>query len=156
MKHIICILFVLITLRATSQKINATTAAYLKSENYIHLIDTAKLPASVKANYQTVAGYLLKHFKTVNDYYFKAAEVHNNDQFFNITLYALNGILLAKKTATDEITMNKRIKNKTDTLPDGGIITKHIINSVSGNLSGRDGTLKINKHTGEVTFMMWQ
>lgn len=121
------ILLFCIQLHGQTKK-DSTVIEFIKSnKSYVVLSDSASMPESVKDYYNCISKYFKRHRKVLDDYYVLSSRIEDDSTLISIPIYHYDGFK-KQKEANDK---NEKLL-------------------ILGNLSGKDGYIKINKSTKKV------
>ncbi len=122
---------------------------YIRSKKYfIPLTDTANLPLMIRPYCDGVFSFMSEHRMDKNDYYVSINHIKNQAVSLSIPIIHYDGFKKLKEEAG-----NDRDTNKNEI--EGQFVYSG--STTTGNLSGKDGTLEIDKNTKRVlSFKIWQ
>jgi len=108
------------------------------------LLDTANHPISIKPYYKPILSYLLKD---ASNCYISTKGIEETSDLLSISVYHYKGFERKKRLEDEDKEANK---NKRAGEP-------MQVSVLAGNVSGKDGTLVIDKKTKAVIrFLLWQ
>ena len=118
---------------------------YIKAKKtFVPLLDTANHPISIKPYYKPILSYLLKD---ASNCYISTKGIEETSDLLSISVYHYKGFERKKRLEDEDKEANK---NKRAGEP-------MQVSVLAGNVSGKDGTLVIDKKTKEVIrFLLWQ
>jgi len=118
---------------------------YIKAKKtFVPLLDTANHPISIKPYYKPILSYLLKD---ASNCYISTKGIEETSDLLSISVYHYKGFERKKRLEDEDKEANK---NKRAGEP-------MQVSVLAGNVSGKDGTLVIDKKTKAVIrFLLWQ
>lgn len=133
-------------------KTDPVLLAFAKSEGFVCLNDPLNMPGNVMAYYKIILKHFKKRQQDISKYYINSHDIKDTNTSLEVEIVHYDGF----KLRYDQV--NKKIKFDTVRNPTNGNIEllRGVSSSVFGNLSGKDGILKINKTNMSVTFYLWQ
>ena len=130
-----------------ANKPDTSLSAYIASRRYISLADRNKLPESVRKHYGVIMNYLGK-LDAEKTWYTSPKGIHESATSISIECINIDGIKLQKQLSERE--------KPIDTTVNGQRMIIQYVSDVSGNPSGKDGILVLDKQTRQVTYKLYQ
>ncbi len=118
---------------------------YIKAKKaFVPLLDTANYPVSIKPYYKPI---LSRFLNDATNFYISTKGIEETSDLLSILVYHYRGFEREKRFEDEDREANKD-KKAGEPIQQSGL---------TGNASGKDGTLVIDKKTKEVIrFLLWQ
>lgn len=147
---LLCGIFLLLNVCVWGQSNKISISAYLKKNKYVQLSDSSHLPKSVLAFYPAIMKYATGHNAFIKKLYIISTNSpKDTSEIFGMALEDIYSIAYEKNQEENPSKTKYSIIN-------GKQMMIWYFNDSSGNLSGHDGSLIINKKTQEIRFLFSQ
>lgn len=127
---------------------DSATLNYIYSLNkFVSLTDEAQLPRVTKSEYMVIINYFLAQGMNKQNYFIDTSGIRESEYALEIPMYHYNGFIEQLKLI--------EYNQKTELQHKSGNFDKPF-KVITGNYSGYDGYLEINRTNGMVYFYKWQ
>lgn len=127
---------------------DSATLNYIYSLNkFVPLTDEVQLPSVIKSEYKVIANFFLANGMNKQNYFIDTAGIREGNYALEIPMYHYKGFIEQIKLM--EYNKKTELQHKSGNFDESFKVQ-------TGNASGYDGYLVINKSNGMVNFLKWQ